>query len=145
MTAPRPEVVEALVRLMSADAPVDVRMARVAQLAATAAELQAAADGLAAACRAIVDDLRVPTAAPEVPSLLSMTHRQVVELGAALYGRGVALSRLAEQLGDLWAAAPSRTLADVCKVLPTDRLNAIAAQLHSAGIADLDRAGGGTR
>lgn len=109
------------------------RAEEAARLDATQAERAAAGRLLAADAVAILRELGMIDAPP--PSLLDLTYRQVLALARAHAVTAHALVWLADELSPLWASEPTRTLADVAKVLTPQRLEYLRAELGVAGIA----------
>jgi hypothetical protein len=72
-------------------------------------------------------------------SLLELNYRELIEDGLREFKRGNAKLWLADQLSPTWASRPERTLADVLKIEPRQRIEFLASQLRTVGIRDLDQ------
>ena len=71
--------------------------------------------------------------------MLELNYRELIEDGLREFKRGNAKLWLADQLSPTWASRPERTLADVLKIEPRQRIEFLASQLRKVGIRDLDQ------
>lgn len=120
----------------ASDAPTRVRMAEVAALGATPAELAAVGDLLAkTALDTLVAAGKITPAPSQADWLLGLTWHQAHEAARRIFAIGNAVGWLADTLGPSWAdPASARTLADVLKVLPPERLEHVRTELEIAGL-----------
>src|SRR5262249_54049473 len=117
-------------------APAAVRVREVAALGATPAELAAAGNMLAAsAVDALLAAGTLTATSSQAGWLLSLTWPGAVQVARRVFLLGNVLGWLADELRPLWAdPAGTRTLADMLKVLPADRLEHVRAELAIAGL-----------
>jgi len=132
----RDNIVNSIVMTLASDAPAAVRIREVAALGATDEEKRAAGDMLAkTAFDTLVAAGKLTPAPTQAAWLLALTWQQAAEAARRIFLVGNAVGWLSSDLAALWAdPAGTRTLADVLKVLPQERLEYLRAELAVAGL-----------
>jgi hypothetical protein len=140
----RDNIVNSILMTLASDAPAPVRIRKVAALDATDEEKRAAGDMLASsAIDALIAAGSLTPAPTQSAWLLGLTWHQARAAAQRIFLIANGIGWLTDELAARWAdPGGTRSLADVLKVLPPERLDCVRGELAVAGIS-LDEDDGG--